>query len=357
VPSSEQILSPALLIAETNPRILGSLTEVVNERMPDVRFDVCSTRLQIARNVQSFSYDTVISNLRLADSVFLKRNQEARDVLPLVITADAADTESAGRSLGRGAFDVITYPLHPDQAVATIRLALWYRQILRLLRCNERVVQKCAECLDGHSDEQRMTAGLRSDLDVIQGTLRAIEQTLAVVKKAGLPEMAARIETQTRAQALARLCALYAQRRKDHGAAPRAAKILIVDDDQNDLETWGSKLREHFGAASVIAVGTMDEALAVCDSQEIDCVVLDLDLSASSGFELLLELIPNRGRPKIAVVVLTRLVAPSLHQMALHNGAQACLVKQFTSPRALSDAIRKAIASTSTSSNDNPTGD
>ena len=351
-------IPPALLIAETNPRILGSLTEVVNERLPDVRFDVCSTRQQVVRNVQSFPYDTVVSNLRLADSVFLKQNRRFQDVVPLVLTAEASDTESARRILERGALDVITYPLHPGRAVATIRLALWYKQMLHLIGCNERAMQKFGQCLDAHPDDPRMRARFHADLDAVESTLTAVERTLAVVKKAGLPRMAARMETQTRAQALARLCALYRERGNDsQKGCQLATKILLVDDDPEDLVRWGSELKEHFGATSVIKVGNVDEALAVCDSQKIDCVVLDLDLSESSGFELLLELIPNRGRAKMAVVVLTRLVTPNLHQMALHNGAQACLVKQFTSPRELSDAIRKAIASTSASSIDSRIGD
>jgi len=340
--------APALLIAETNARIVGSLSEVVNERMPEVRFDVCSTRMQVVRNVESFRYEAVISNLRLADSVFLQRNKDEQDVFPLVITADTSELQSASRSLERGAFDVITYPLDADHAVATIRLALWYKQMLRVIDCNERAVRKYGQCLDAHSNDPRISARFGA-IDVVRSTLAAIEATLAVVKKAGLPEMAARIETQTRGQALARLSALCSEREKGSQTAARTpTKILIVDDDPNDLDAWGRELKEHFGASSVIKAGNIDEALAVFDGQKIDCVVLDLDLSGSSGFELLLELIPNRWRPTIAVVVLTRLVAPSLHKMALDNGAQSCLVKQFTSPRDLSEAVRGAIASTST---------
>ena len=65
----------------------------------------------------------------------------------------------------------------------------------------------------------------------------------------------------------------------------------------------------------------------------------------SSGFEVLLHLIPDRKLPGIAVVVLTRLRNPTLHQTVLHHGAQVCLVKQCTSARDLDDAIQKAIVS------------
>jgi DNA-binding NarL/FixJ family response regulator len=65
----------------------------------------------------------------------------------------------------------------------------------------------------------------------------------------------------------------------------------------------------------------------------------------SSGFEVLLHLIPDRKRPEIAVVVLTRLKNPILQETVLHHGAQACLVKQCTSARDLDGAIQKAIVS------------
>ena len=120
-------------------------------------------------------------------------------------------------------------------------------------------------------------------------------------------------------------------------------RFLVVDDDPKDLESAATVLRESFANCFIHTATSAEEALDVCGCQEIDCVILDLDLGDSSGFELLLGLNPNPGRPTKAVVILTRLLTPNLHEMILHNGAQACLIKQCTSPRQLSDCIRKAI--------------
>ena len=76
----------------------------------------------------------------------------------------------------------------------------------------------------------------------------------------------------------------------------------------------------------------------------VDCVLLDLDMPVS-GFHALLELIPDRTRPPIAVIILTHLNHPNLFEMAKHNGAQACLLKQATSANDLDLAIQEAIAS------------
>ena len=95
----------------------------------------------------------------------------------------------------------------------------------------------------------------------------------------------------------------------------------------------------------VLKAQTVRAALDLCQYQKVDCVVLDLDMDDSSGFEVLLRLIPDHKRPKVAVVVLTRLRNPNLHETALYQGAQACLVKQLTSARDLDEAIQKAVFS------------
>jgi DNA-binding NarL/FixJ family response regulator len=64
-----------------------------------------------------------------------------------------------------------------------------------------------------------------------------------------------------------------------------------------------------------------------------------------SGFHVLLELIPDRKRPNVAVVVLTHLPHPNLFEMAKHNGAQACLLKQSTSVQDFEQTIQQALAS------------
>ena len=63
-----------------------------------------------------------------------------------------------------------------------------------------------------------------------------------------------------------------------------------------------------------------------------------------SGFFALLELVPDRERPAVAVIILTHLVHPNLAEMAKHNGAQAWLLKKHTSAEELSTAIQQAMS-------------
>jgi CheY-like chemotaxis protein len=123
----------------------------------------------------------------------------------------------------------------------------------------------------------------------------------------------------------------------------RSVTVLMIDDNSEDLESWSKLLAESSSAYSILKAETVRAGVDLCVYQKIDCVVLDLDMDDSSGFEVLLHLIPDRKRPEIAVVVLTRLTNPTLHKTALHHGAQACLVKQWTSASDLDEAIQKAI--------------
>ena len=63
------------------------------------------------------------------------------------------------------------------------------------------------------------------------------------------------------------------------------------------------------------------------------------------GFFTLIELVPDRKRPKTAVIMLTCLVHPVWPELTKQHGAQAWLVKQHTSTEDLHHAIQKAIDS------------
>lgn len=84
----------------------------------------------------------------------------------------------------------------------------------------------------------------------------------------------------------------------------------MIDDNPEDLESWSKGLAESSSQYSILKAGTVKESLNCCQYHKVGCVVLDLDMDDSSGFEVLLSLIPNPKGPQIAVVVLTRLKIP-----------------------------------------------
>jgi CheY-like chemotaxis protein len=122
-----------------------------------------------------------------------------------------------------------------------------------------------------------------------------------------------------------------------------AATVLIIDDNEEDLKYWSDSLRRASSSYTVLESSSAAAGLELCRSRAVDCVVLDLDMP-ESGFQVLLELIPDRQRPQIPVVILTHLPHPNLLEMAKHNGAQACLLKQSTSAHDLEHAIQQGMA-------------
>lgn len=130
--------------------------------------------------------------------------------------------------------------------------------------------------------------------------------------------------------------------------------VLLIEDDPGDLEFWSSALKNCSSHYTVLEASSGQEGLELFRHQEVDCIVLDLDLSTSSGFQVLLDLVPDRRRPEIAVLILSRLSNPTLAKMALENGAQAFLIKQNTSADALDEAIKKAMTSVATARGEKP---
>jgi len=108
------------------------------------------------------------------------------------------------------------------------------------------------------------------------------------------------------------------------------ATVLIIDDNYSDRKYWSDALRSPPFQYSVLEASNDEEGLDTLRNQKVDCVVLDFDMPMC-GFFTLVELVPDRERPKIAVVILTCLVHPVLSELTKHNGAQDWLVKQHTS--------------------------
>jgi CheY-like chemotaxis protein len=121
------------------------------------------------------------------------------------------------------------------------------------------------------------------------------------------------------------------------------ATILFIDDNEEDLKYWSDSLRRSSANYTVLESSSAAAGLDMCRAYTIDCVVVDLDMP-ESGFQVLLELVPDRRRPQVAVIVLTHLPHPNLFDMAKHNGAQACLLKQSTTVEELEHSVQEALA-------------
>jgi two-component system invasion response regulator UvrY len=120
--------------------------------------------------------------------------------------------------------------------------------------------------------------------------------------------------------------------------------ILLIDDDKEDRTNWSNALRNSPYHYAVLEADSGESGFNLFREHTVDCVVLDLDMP-ESGFFTLVQLIPDCERPQVPVVILTKLMQPTLFNLAKKNGAYACLVKHLCSIEELTRTIQQAMAS------------
>ena len=131
---------------------------------------------------------------------------------------------------------------------------------------------------------------------------------------------------------------------QDLNVKPRRITILLIDDDKKDRTFWSNALRNSAYQYSVLEADSGESGLDLCRNQTVDCVVLDLDMP-ESGLFTLVQLVPDGERPRMPIVVLTKLMHVNLLELVKKYGAFTCLVKQLCSTEEVARTIQQAIGS------------
>src|SRR5262249_4104195 len=137
--------------------------------------------------------------------------------MPVILTATKADVDVAREALlRRGAFDVITKPIHLTDALTSIRVALWEARLLRLLTQRERALEQIQRHLEAYPQEVTPRAVMESALDHLEAALTAVRQSMILVEPSSdqlFFDVAVSIEARTKDRALDRLSRLIASSR------------------------------------------------------------------------------------------------------------------------------------------------
>ena len=120
--------------------------------------------------------------------------------------------------------------------------------------------------------------------------------------------------------------------------------ILLIDDEKQERTYWANALRKPPYEYMVLEADSGEAAFNVFREHAVDCVILGLDMP-ESGFFTLVQLIPDCERPQVPVVILTKLMQPTLLNLVITNGAYACLVKHLCTVEELIKTIQQAMAS------------
>ena len=103
------------------------------------------------------------------------------------------------------------------------------------------------------------------------------------------------------------------------------ARVLIVDDIPTNVRLLEARLTaEYF---EVMTASSGPQALAICDSQEVDIVLLDVMMPDMDGFEVCKRLKANPKTHHVPVLMITALDQPSDRVKGLEVGADDFLTK------------------------------
>jgi CheY-like chemotaxis protein len=120
--------------------------------------------------------------------------------------------------------------------------------------------------------------------------------------------------------------------------------VLFIDPNNDDRQYWVERLKICSQDYLILEARDAKTGLAICQSERVDCVVMELHLPDMSGFQVLIRLNPIVRSLGTPVVALTHFVLPSLADLARRLGAQSYLLKAQSCGDDLDRAIQKAIA-------------
>ena len=108
-------------------------------------------------------------------------------------------------------------------------------------------------------------------------------------------------------------------------SAEQPLKLAVVDDNALFRRTLVRLIGRQPELAVVAEAACGDEMSAMLASCEPECLLLDLEVGAESGFELLPRALASQ--PDLAVILLTGHDPVALQEAAVAAGAQACWSK------------------------------
>lgn len=120
--------------------------------------------------------------------------------------------------------------------------------------------------------------------------------------------------------------------------------ILLIDDCAEDREIYRLFLQQdRLHTYEIFQFETAQEAMAWCEQQTPDVILLDYLLPDHDGLEFLQKLREHLNNNQSAVIMLTGQGDESVAVCAMKNGAQDYLVKNSLTPETLQSTIHYAV--------------
>ena len=88
--------------------------------------------------------------------------------------------------------------------------------------------------------------------------------------------------------------------------------VLLIDPNKDDRQHWTERLKSSSPHYKVVEAEDAETGLALCQSERVDCVVMELHLPDMSGFQVLMRLNPIIRGLQTPVVALSHFILPSI---------------------------------------------
>ena len=148
--SSNGLPPRPVLLAESHPKLLDSLFQTLNDTIPDLTIDVCTSSDQVRSKLASGSYHAIIADAKLAVSdswSLLKDYQSTRSHTPFLVSIGSSEQALARQALEAGAFDALVKPIDGKQIEKIVRPALWLYQLRVTIHLRQQRIRQYKERL------------------------------------------------------------------------------------------------------------------------------------------------------------------------------------------------------------------
>ena len=148
--SSNGLPPRPVLIAETHPKLISSLFQTLNDSIPDLTIDVCTSSDQVRSKLASRPYHMIISNADLAlmpGGSLLKHHQSTGSHAPFLVSIGSSEQVFARQAVEAGAFDVLRNPVDANQIEKIVRPALWLYQLRVTIHLRQERIRQYKERL------------------------------------------------------------------------------------------------------------------------------------------------------------------------------------------------------------------
>lgn len=117
------------------------------------------------------------------------------------------------------------------------------------------------------------------------------------------------------------------------------AKVLVVEDDRDNLDVLGRTLEK--GGHVIVRAENGWEALLALDAHHVDVIVLDVMMPGMNGNAFLRIIRNDQRRKAVPVIILSALASGELLKSTVELGVQAWFTKSEYTAADLLDAVQR----------------